>query len=214
MTIMGFTSYLFVLALVMLMHHLAPSNATKFTIGPMREECFYEYVPAGATVVAQYQVVRGGARDVDVTIWGPLSELLHKKERAHNDQVALVPLTTGEYKFCFSNRMSTFIEKTMVAFITVNSVVVSKEPMDPLEHAVFRLRESVKALRDGQVEYLGRESIERDRKCTPPVMGPLSRRKYVRVGVDVGHMGSDLDSVSRLVADIPTESHLRRKQDQ
>ncbi len=41
----------------------------KFSVGPLREECFYATdVPAGALISVHYQVVAGGSRDIDLSV--------------------------------------------------------------------------------------------------------------------------------------------------
>ncbi|XP_035678806.1 transmembrane emp24 domain-containing protein 7-like [Branchiostoma floridae] len=86
------------------------STACTFDLENRGEICFYQefYFPGNYSF--EFQVIKGGQRDVDVAIMAPDDSLIYNKEReksgVHNWQT-----TVGTYKFCFSNAFSTFNRK-------------------------------------------------------------------------------------------------------
>ena len=59
------TSFLVVLAVLVLAEGLS------FTLGPGKEECFYENVNQGTTVSIVFQVNTGGRNDIDLNVRNP-----------------------------------------------------------------------------------------------------------------------------------------------
>lgn len=137
-------------------------SGLKWEVPPGREECFYHPLDQGSTVVVQYQVISGGIRDIDFTVYAPNRDVLHSNLGTTGDNVAFFPSHTGEHRLCFGNKMSTWTEKVVDVHISANTKHSDLPPEDPLELSVWQLRKSIDAIRDGQAHYKARERLQRD----------------------------------------------------
>lgn len=61
------------------------------------------------------QVQSGGSFDVDYEVYGPTHQEVLSGTKERQGDYVFTAQQTGEYKFCFSNEMSTFADK-MVDF--------------------------------------------------------------------------------------------------
>ena len=61
------------------------------------------------------QVQSGGSFDVDYTVVGPNEKKILAGEKERQGDFVFTAQSTGEYRFCFNNEMSTFADK-MVDF--------------------------------------------------------------------------------------------------
>jgi hypothetical protein len=66
-------------------------------------------------------VQEGGAFDVDYVVNGPNDKVYLKGEKERQGDFVFTAAEEGEYRFCFSNDMSTFAEKMVDFEIQVRS---------------------------------------------------------------------------------------------
>lgn len=78
-------------------------------------QCFMEMLEAQNKMKGSFEVISGGLLDIDVTVFGPHGEAHYSVQRQKQGTFTVMAQTTGLYRVCFSNRMSTLTEKT-VAF--------------------------------------------------------------------------------------------------
>lgn len=71
----------------------------------------------------QFQVAAGGFLDIDVNVYGPDDQLVHSVERESEGKVTFTAEKKGQYKFCFSNMMSTLTPKTVSFNIAVGDLL-------------------------------------------------------------------------------------------
>ena len=66
-------------------------------VEPSKEDCFFEKVEKQhAKVLLQYQVASGGFLDIDVTIFDPQSNIIHKSERESEGKINFNAEKTGD----------------------------------------------------------------------------------------------------------------------
>ena len=58
-----------------------------------------------------FEVIEGGFLDIDVRVLGPDNEEIITRERESNGKITFAASKTGEYHYCFSNKMSTMTPK-------------------------------------------------------------------------------------------------------
>uniref|UniRef100_A0A7S3DHW7 GOLD domain-containing protein n=1 Tax=Palpitomonas bilix TaxID=652834 RepID=A0A7S3DHW7_9EUKA len=149
---------------------LAASSLT-FELDPHRQQCFYDEVKSGARVIGSYEVSQGGLLDVDVVVKGPDASELFKKDKSGTGRFTFNAEASGEYSFCFSNKMSSVSKKTVSFAIEVGDEDLStgtkgelarQEHIDPIEKGILKLSEAIRGLQAEQ-EYLKmRERAHRD----------------------------------------------------
>ncbi|CAF1135025.1 unnamed protein product [Didymodactylos carnosus] len=76
-----------------------------------QRECFHQVFDAGKTVEIEYEVLSGG--DFDITYWfySPTNRVLQSDIRKKEGHQSLKLEETGEYRFCFDNSFSRFVQK-------------------------------------------------------------------------------------------------------
>ncbi|KAG5463510.1 MAG: putative endosomal cargo receptor [Olpidium bornovanus] len=119
---------------------LAPAaDATYLTyrLAAHENACFYTMVPEAGKKVALYFAVSrgrpvlesrvakgwwgvqsGGSFDIDYTVSDPKSQVLLSGQKERQGDYVLTANHVGEYSVCFSNRMSTFVDKVVDFEIT------------------------------------------------------------------------------------------------
>eukprot|EP00048_Salpingoeca_helianthica_P013494 m.201576 g.201576 ORF g.201576 m.201576 type:complete len:199 (-) comp15507_c2_seq1:73-669(-) len=83
------------------------------------EECYYETARTGTKMSLTFQVAEGGFLDIDVSIVGPDGKVIYSGERETDGKYTFSAHIDGEYKYCFSNAMSTLTTKLVVFSIIV-----------------------------------------------------------------------------------------------
>eukprot|EP01086_Lenisia_limosa_P017757 TRINITY_DN9182_c0_g1_i1.p1 TRINITY_DN9182_c0_g1~~TRINITY_DN9182_c0_g1_i1.p1 ORF type:complete len:198 (+),score=44.16 TRINITY_DN9182_c0_g1_i1:85-678(+) len=131
-----------------------------------REQCFYEDIREDTSVTLVFQVTAGGLLDIDATIHSPSGDLLFNGNREKASRYSFKTGNTGTYKFCFSNRISTFAAKTVSWTLDIGGVdakaVATPETVSDLELNVRRISD-VLANVESQQRYLrGRERTHRN----------------------------------------------------
>lgn len=85
------------------------SEAYFLVIDAHAEECFFDRVQAGAKLGLTFEVAEGGFLDIDVTITGPDQKVIHREERVSNGKYTFAAHMDGDYTYCFSNQVNTFL---------------------------------------------------------------------------------------------------------
>eukprot|EP00056_Hartaetosiga_gracilis_P014559 m.240835 g.240835 ORF g.240835 m.240835 type:complete len:206 (+) comp16165_c0_seq1:303-920(+) len=130
------------------------------------EECFFEMLTTGKKVGLMFQVAEGGFLDIDVKIVDPNSKIIYSGERESDGKYTFGAHMDGEYRFCFSNEMSTMTSKLVVFSINlggdegfVKDDLEGKH--DKLHDMVEELAESVMAVKREQDYMTIRERTHR-----------------------------------------------------
>jgi len=116
--------------LLLTFHLLAPSQAAleremTVQVFPGTEECFYETMGSGNSLMLEYVVLDGGSgqfgdRDINFRVVNPVgSPVMAEFKKAEAFHTVTVGLT-GDYKICFDNQFSLVSSKT-VYFEIINN---------------------------------------------------------------------------------------------
>eukprot|EP00041_Stephanoeca_diplocostata_P041926 m.9527 g.9527 ORF g.9527 m.9527 type:complete len:216 (+) comp6940_c0_seq1:185-832(+) len=96
-----------------------------FELGPNAEECFYSQIEESSKVTFEFQVVYGGRLDVDARIIKlnnqNSQEEIYNADKSETGSHTFTAHSTGEYGFCFSNRMSTVAHKTVYLDVVIGN---------------------------------------------------------------------------------------------
>eukprot|EP00128_Syssomonas_multiformis_P015298 Colp12_sorted_trinity150504_noHs@20018 len=132
-------------------------SVTSFTFQLTAHEmqCFYEDVFEGQEVDVEFQVIAGGALDVDFYYYDPRGVQIIERLKATDGHYTATAGVSGEHRFCFSNAMSTIQDKWVFIDLGIDrqkaydSWSSSKAPEKPKAHdeAVEVLQTSVDKLR-------------------------------------------------------------------
>ncbi|KAJ9651237.1 hypothetical protein H2198_009466 [Neophaeococcomyces mojaviensis] len=92
------------------------ATALTYKLGANEKACFFAVVERPNSKIAFYFAVQsGGSFDVDYDVTNPQQREVLRGEKERQGDYVFTAQETGEYKFCFSNEMSTFADK-MVDF--------------------------------------------------------------------------------------------------
>ncbi|OCT52595.1 putative membrane protein [Cladophialophora carrionii] len=91
-------------------------TALTYKLAANEKACFFTDVQRqGAKVAFYFAVQSGGSFDIDYEVVGPNDKKIMAGEKERQGDFVFTAQTTGEYRFCFNNEMSTFADK-MVDF--------------------------------------------------------------------------------------------------
>lgn len=109
------------LALLSVLLMLIPQSSRAFIIDidAHGEECFFDRVRSGTKITVTFEVTEGGFLDIDVKITGPDGKVIYNGERESNGRYTFAAHLDGEYKYCFSNRMSTVTPKEVMFSVDI-----------------------------------------------------------------------------------------------
>ncbi|PVU88168.1 hypothetical protein BB561_005988 [Smittium simulii] len=117
-------AFLFIISLL-----AATSNAITLSswIHASDTKCFYAHNDQpGQKMSFYFSVQEGGNFDIDFAIYNPKNEPVVKQEAERHGDLVFTANEIGDYSFCFSNKMSTLVDK-LVEF----QINVEDEARDP-----------------------------------------------------------------------------------
>ncbi|KAJ4302157.1 hypothetical protein N0V88_002293 [Collariella sp. IMI 366227] len=90
----------------------ATATALTYKLGANEEACFYTRTERQEEKVAFYFAVQsGGSFDIDYKVTGPNGKYVLDGQKERQGDFVFTAREIGDYKFCFSNEMSTYTEK-------------------------------------------------------------------------------------------------------
>lgn len=111
--------YLMFLSVLTIVNSLEKEITVNIEAG--KEECFYQNIKEGNVIDIEYQVIDGshGELDISFQLVDPTGRIIFadfkKSENGHRVEATL----TGDYKFCFDNKFSSYNMKTVFFEIIV-----------------------------------------------------------------------------------------------
>ncbi|KAK5087846.1 hypothetical protein LTS08_008381 [Lithohypha guttulata] len=100
------------------------ATALTYKIGANEKACFFSSVDKPDSKIAFYFAVQsGGSFDIDYTVTNPQGRDVLAGQKERQGDYVFTAKETGEYKFCFSNEMSSFAEKMVDFEISVEDEV-------------------------------------------------------------------------------------------
>lgn len=84
-----------------------------------KEDCYFQYVQAGATFYVSLQVLRGGDGNAGFLVRNPNGEIVHPYQWRPNSDYQDVAQKSGYYCVCIDNQFSKFASKLVNFYITV-----------------------------------------------------------------------------------------------
>jgi len=116
-------------------------------VDPHKEECFYKDLEKDSSITFEFQVMSGGALDIDVLLSGPDGKTIYSESKESEGEYMFNTESDGFYRFCFSNKMSTLTSKLISFNILDEEELISRpvkpEDIDPLENAILQLSDGL-----------------------------------------------------------------------
>eukprot|EP00474_Spongospora_subterranea_P008622 CRZ09080.1 hypothetical protein [Spongospora subterranea] len=125
---------------------------------------FLEQVEPGERVHQQFHVYVGGLRDIDFKIFDPNGKPIYEASRVESEGTEFIAQVGGEYKFQFTNSISTVTDKFISVTTTVGNKLQEKdvakaEHLSKLEESVVMLGQSIRSVADEQKYLKVRERV-------------------------------------------------------
>lgn len=70
-----------------------------------------------------FETSEGGFLDIDVRIYDPNQQIVHKGDRETSGKYTFAAYTPGVYTYCFSNKMSTMTPKVVMFNMEIGEAV-------------------------------------------------------------------------------------------
>jgi len=160
-----------ILSLIAIAAKLAHGAELTFELKDHEEQCYFEELAAGENSIVEFQVVSGGKKDVDVVLFNPDDVAVYRKDRGEYDQYSFISDLDGNYKLCFSNKMSTISHKVVYLDWTVGVEVdeldglfdepSDEDPVPAMSIANQNINDRLKKVRDYQTHHRLREASGR-----------------------------------------------------
>ncbi|KAF7790840.1 hypothetical protein EIP86_001797 [Pleurotus ostreatoroseus] len=138
-----------------------------------KKECFFEDLRINDKMTVTYQVGGGGHLDID--FWAaklsqltseqlvdPEGHALHKDIKQSTGTVSVTANKDGRYEYCFSNQMSTVVDK-LVSFNVHGIIYIDDDDtVAPIEREIRSLAAGLMAVKDEQEYIVVRERTHRN----------------------------------------------------
>eukprot|EP01121_Diplochlamys_sp_Union-15-3_P002065 TRINITY_DN11793_c0_g1_i1.p1 TRINITY_DN11793_c0_g1~~TRINITY_DN11793_c0_g1_i1.p1 ORF type:complete len:200 (-),score=32.50 TRINITY_DN11793_c0_g1_i1:95-694(-) len=134
-----------------------------FEVVPHEDVCWLQYAKPNTFVGGDYQVIRGGALDIDVIVYSPDGKVISTSVRETEAKFGFNAEMEGRYRVCFSNRMSTLTTKTVSLELSADDLVkdddafAKEEQLDPLVHLSRQIVDSLASLQTEQKHSRNRD---------------------------------------------------------
>lgn len=130
------------------------------------EECFHERISSGTTFSIIFEVAEGGFLDIDLKVVGPDNKELYLGDRESNGKYTFAAHIDGNYKFCFSNKMSTMTPKIIMFSLDIGdtpkeNVEDTQEHHNNLEQMINQLSTGLTGIKHEQEYMEVRERVHR-----------------------------------------------------
>jgi len=143
-------------------------TALTYKLGANEKSCFFTYVEQnGAKVAFYFAVQSGGSFDVDYSVVGPNEKTILDGTKERQGDFVFTANEVGEYRFCFNNEMSTFVEKMVDFEIAVENEAraqlpskqgTSPEQTSVLEESILKLSAQLSTINRNQKYFRTREN--------------------------------------------------------
>jgi hypothetical protein len=135
---------------------LLQATTVTYRMKPHEKACFYtEVQTAGEKLAFYFSVQEGGNFDVDYEVSDPHGTKLHSGMSEKQLDIVFSAAMLGEYSFCFSNTMSTFVEKLVDFDISVEHELQSNSYFkSELEKSVGKTKGSKSTETDEAIQKL------------------------------------------------------------
>ncbi|CAI8026878.1 Transmembrane emp24 domain-containing protein [Geodia barretti] len=128
------------------------------------EECFFDRVSSGMKMSLTFEVVEGGFLDIDVKIIGPDDRVIYSGDRESNGKYTFAAHMDGEFRYCFSNQMSSMTPKVVMFNMDVGDAPkdrIEGDEQSQLEGMVSELSQGLTVVKHEQEYMEVRERIHR-----------------------------------------------------
>ncbi|RPB26954.1 endosomal cargo receptor [Terfezia boudieri ATCC MYA-4762] len=159
---------LFISAALLALFNIVAGTALTYKLAANERTCFYAQVDKKALKVAFYFAVQsGGSFDIDYVVHGPTQKVILDGSKERQGDFVFTANEIGEYKFCFSNDMSTFAEKMVDFEIAVENEERAEIPtkeaapaehMSGLEESLFKISGQLSTISRNQKYFRTREN--------------------------------------------------------
>ncbi|XP_036363418.1 transmembrane emp24 domain-containing protein 7-like [Octopus sinensis] len=130
--------------------------------------CFMHEFEKSEPYMFTYKVIKGGNKDIDVSLISPNGRIIYKEMRRQEDRLK-INSSSGVYKFCFSNEFSSLTHKIVFFSIQAEEIdnlaveMGQKKPSAPTsaESSCNIVHESMTKVVNHQKSYRLREAVGR-----------------------------------------------------
>ncbi|KAI0796626.1 supernatant protein factor C-terminal domain-containing protein [Abortiporus biennis] len=127
-----------------------------------KKECFFEDLHVNDKMTVTYQVGGGGHLDIDFWLADPDNHAMEKHIKQTTGTVSITAVKDGRHEYCFSNQMSTVVDK-IVSFNVHGVIYVEGDDIvAPVEREIRALANGLMAVKDEQEYIVVRERTHRN----------------------------------------------------
>jgi p24 family protein beta-1 len=159
--------FLFQAISILLLLTISSIHAYFVTIDANAEDCFFDRVTSGSKMTLLFEVAEGGFLDIDVKVFGPDGKVVYSGNRESSGKYTFAAHVDGNYKYCFSNKMSTMTPKIVMFSLDIEDKSKENKDMNSdahhtkLEEMVGELSTALLAVKHEQEYMEVRERIHR-----------------------------------------------------
>lgn len=172
------------------------SATLTFLMKAQDRSCFYtESQTIGEKVGFYFAVREGGNFDVDYEVLDPNSKVVMSGMSQKEGDFVFVAQVIGEYSFCFSNVMSSFVDKSIDFDISIEHELKSTHVKSELQKAVGKTKPGKEDTTSAQLQYIQTimgEGIEK-------VIQKLERQQNLMRTKEFRHFSVIRNTESRIV---------------